>query len=202
MIENNPNNYSRLQGNLNTPFIQAYVSAWGKADKLKPATNEYETMLAECLEKVDSYYRGVSEEKVEELFDKLCKKLVPSSGPANTVLGEFCRIIQKLQYRYYNDGDLPDTGPYAEMCHYIKDYMPEIESDIMYGLGFIVTSGPEDLANMLSLVSDLPMKLEHHTPTNEYPYAFIYSKLLALGLDYMNAYPEKNTKDSLDYLSP
>jgi hypothetical protein len=48
-----------------------------------------------------------AEEKdpTQDALDKLFKKLVPSSGEADTVEGELVRAIMRIWYRYYNDGD-------------------------------------------------------------------------------------------------
>jgi hypothetical protein len=35
------------------------------------------------------------------------EKNIPSSGPCKTLIGEIFRAIQRVQYRAYNDGDLP-----------------------------------------------------------------------------------------------
>ena len=44
---------------------------------------------------------GELEDRNEPLYDKL----VPSSGDAETLEGEMLRAINRLIYRYYNDGD-------------------------------------------------------------------------------------------------
>lgn len=43
-------------------------------------------------------------------YDALYKKLVPASGPAETVEGEMLRAISKIVYRYFNDGDFYFKG--------------------------------------------------------------------------------------------
>src|SRR5690242_13899856 len=42
--------------------------------------------------------------------DKLFNKLVPFEGKADTVEGETLRALNKIIYRYYNDGDYWYTG--------------------------------------------------------------------------------------------
>lgn len=46
------------------------------------------------------------ENKINPLFDKL----VPQSGPAETVEGEMIRSIVRIIYRYHNDGDFYFRG--------------------------------------------------------------------------------------------
>ena len=41
-------------------------------------------------------------------FDELCDKYVPAWGEANTLGGEILRAINRIVYRYYNDGDTID----------------------------------------------------------------------------------------------
>lgn len=44
-------------------------------------------------------------DELEQRNDVLFKKLVPTSGPADTLEGEMLRAMNRLVYRYYNDGD-------------------------------------------------------------------------------------------------
>ena len=41
-------------------------------------------------------------------FDELCDKYVPACDKANTLGGEILRAINRIVYRYYNDGDTID----------------------------------------------------------------------------------------------
>ena len=43
--------------------------------------------------------------KFYKAYDRFYKELVPSSGKASTPNGELLRVISKIYYRYYNDGD-------------------------------------------------------------------------------------------------
>lgn len=49
-------------------------------------------------------------EKLEKRNEALYKKLVPGSGDADTLEGEMLRAINKIVYRYYNDGDYYHEG--------------------------------------------------------------------------------------------
>lgn len=51
---------------------------------------------------VEKYKNG----NILDLSEDLFKKYVPSSGSANTIEGELLRAIFKLEYRFYNDGDM------------------------------------------------------------------------------------------------
>lgn len=52
-----------------------------------------------------------------EKFDKVFNEWVPDSGPAETVGGEIVRAVNKIVYRYYNDGDFIDVDYGKETCN-------------------------------------------------------------------------------------
>ena len=53
-------------------------------------------------------------DKLEKRVDKYWGELVPGEGNAATIEGEILRAINKIVYRYYNDGDYFYTGYGAE----------------------------------------------------------------------------------------
>lgn len=54
-------------------------------------------------------------------FDKLFNRYVPSSETANTKYGEIIRGINKLIYRWYNDGDNIETGSYSGIMYGLRE---------------------------------------------------------------------------------
>ena len=54
-------------------------------------------------------------------FDKLFNRYVPSSGMASTEYGEIIRGINKLIYRWYNDGDNIETGSYSGIMYGLRE---------------------------------------------------------------------------------
>jgi len=46
-------------------------------------------------------------DSMKEAVKEFEKKNIPTSGPCKTRIGELFRAIQRIQYRAYNDGDLP-----------------------------------------------------------------------------------------------
>ena len=54
-------------------------------------------------------------------FDKLFNRYVPSSGMASTKYGEIIRGINKLIYRWYNDGDNIETGSYSGIMYGLRE---------------------------------------------------------------------------------
>jgi hypothetical protein len=67
-------------------------------------------------------------EKLKLAVEAFEKKNIPSSGTCNTTLGEIFRAIQYIQYRAFNDGDLPwDTGsPTFTSYVYLKHQINEL----------------------------------------------------------------------------
>ena len=67
-------------------------------------------------------------------FEELCDKYVPAWGKANTLGGEILRAINRIVYRYYNDGDTIDWyygGNYnlLRACDtFLKAYCPAYHS--------------------------------------------------------------------------
>ena len=67
-------------------------------------------------------------------FDELCDKYLPAWGKANTLGGEILRAINRIVYRYYNDGDTIDWyygGNYnlLRACDtFLKAYCPAYHS--------------------------------------------------------------------------
>ena len=50
-------------------------------------------------------------------FDALFDQYVPKKGPADTVGGELIRAVNKIFYRYYNDGDRVGVDYGNETCN-------------------------------------------------------------------------------------
>ena len=59
---------------------------------------------------MNEFVGGKLEKRNEALFDKL----VPGSGNSDTIEGEMLRAINRIVYRYYNDGDFFYKGYGAE----------------------------------------------------------------------------------------
>lgn len=49
-------------------------------------------------------------EQQDKRFNELFDELVPMSGMADTLGGEIVRAVTRIQYRYYNDGDIAWNG--------------------------------------------------------------------------------------------
>lgn len=53
----------------------------------------------------------------EQFFNSLRDKYVPACGKADTVAGEIIRAMDRIIYRYWNDGDMVFHGYGNETCN-------------------------------------------------------------------------------------
>lgn len=71
------------------------------------------------------------EDRNTVLFDKL----VPASGMASTVEGEMLRAINRMIYRYYNDGDFWFEGYGCETAGpaeaYLREFVPFVYDELI-----------------------------------------------------------------------
>ena len=76
---------------------------------------------------IKEFIGGETEKRISVLFDKL----VPGSGNADTVEGEIIRALNRLIYRWGNDGDLFWSGYGAETAGPAMEYLTDA-SDIPF----------------------------------------------------------------------
>ena len=62
----------------------------------------------------------------EHKLSKYFKELVPPAGKADTVAGEMVRAVCRLQYRFYNDGDMIGVGYGNETCNAAARYLVDV----------------------------------------------------------------------------
>lgn len=67
-------------------------------------------------------------QKIEDLFELT----VPDSGKADTIGGELVRAVNRLGYRYMNDGDYYFEGYGLETCGSDAAYIAETSDDVIY----------------------------------------------------------------------
>lgn len=96
---------------------QERIDAENKAKQEKAA--ELRAKYSGLIDKVTSADKTI--DALEVLYDAL----VPSSGPAETVAGEFVRAIMRILYRDWNDGDKFFTGYGLETCGGSAQYLAE-----------------------------------------------------------------------------
>ena len=68
-------------------------------------------------------------DKMSSEMEELRNKYVPYSGKADTVGGEILRALDRITYRYFNDGDMVDVGYGIETVNssfrYLCDIVPQ-----------------------------------------------------------------------------
>ena len=148
---------------------------------------------------------GTLEKRNQKLFDKL----VPGSGAAKTVEGELMRAINRLVYRWYNDGDYFYKGYGAETAGPAHSFLTN-SREIPFELQTTLTStfnkaidAPEDgyerLLNFaLEKVLDyIEGKDGNYTESNED--MFNYESEFEDEEDYEDDYDDYDEYDDDDY---
>ena len=115
------------------------------------------------------------EKRNEELFSKL----IPTSGKANTIEGEMLRAINKIFYRFWNDGDVFYEGYGCETVGSAHSFLincPEINSILQNKIDKIFDYECYDAKNdkayeagleaILTLIIDYIEGLESYTETH------------------------------------
>ena len=91
-------------------------------------------------EKQKELARKQAEEKGKDLYNKVkdidfedwFSVLVPASGKSDTVAGEIVRAFNRLDYRYFNDGDVFYEGYGRETCGSDAAYLMETTTEEIY----------------------------------------------------------------------
>tara|TARA_Y100000361_G_C11149290_1_gene340068 strand:- start:496 stop:1473 length:978 start_codon:yes stop_codon:yes gene_type:complete len=104
----------------------------GGKDKLTPADYAIATANAKRLAE---FVGGEMEKRNEKLFSEL----VPGSGNADTIEGEILRAINRIVYRYYNDGDFFYRGYGTETAGPAHSFLIN-SNDIPFQLQSTLTS--------------------------------------------------------------
>ena len=69
-------------------------------------------------------------EDLDRIERELSERLIPARGKADTVGGELLRAIERMIYRYFNDGDVVSKGYGIETCMssylYLEDKLNEL----------------------------------------------------------------------------
>lgn len=82
-----------------------------------------------------TYWNGTG--RLQNEYNELYEKLVPSQGAAETIEGEVLRASSKIVYRHFNDGDLFNQASFDQLKQYIgtvTDYDDLAEKAIEFAL--------------------------------------------------------------------
>lgn len=119
---------------------------------------------------------------MDERLDRYFQELVPAEGKAKTVAGEVVRALNKIAYRYYNDGDIIGVGYGKETCNPAARYLAENTSG---GIGLLISSMWGECS--------------------ESKYEDNLKSLIVLALDWVDSSDARNklnTEDMLEYDDP
>lgn len=67
----------------------------------------YEHIMSHIAKEVK---KALNEQKVFNEFEELTDKYMPDEGNADTLAGELLRAVNRIEYRYFNDGDMAGEG--------------------------------------------------------------------------------------------
>ena len=116
--------------------------------------------------------------RLSQLFDEL----VPAEGKASSLAGEIVRAINRLGYRFYNDGDQLGIGYGKETCNPAGRFLAKETTD--------------DIARKVREIWGLH---------NEDLYEEKLDQLMEMVADYVEEHPDLRdleTKDMWDYQDP
>jgi len=114
------------------PVADMYGDQLNKIDNaIEKAASVYNKNMSydQAVGKLNEFIGGSTEKRISDLFDKL----VPGSGNADTVEGEIIRALNRIIYRWGNDGDLFWSGYGAETVGPAMEFLtdaPGIPSEI------------------------------------------------------------------------
>lgn len=140
-----------------------------------------------------------AEEKAKEIgddwsFDNLFDKLVPQSGKCDTLAGELLRAVNKLDYRWYNDGDrfFEDYG--IETCGqpaYFLAHFEHMEDNPFWDLIMVCAEdGGKDEDDYSDWLNELRQDVADYINSHQ--------ELLALETDDMYDVDRKDVESWLD----
>lgn len=104
--------------------------------------------------------------EIEQVNNVYFKALVPREGKCDTIEGELLRAINRIIYRYYNDGDHLSDDPvksahaYLSKCNVIyvpkdttgKKYEAELEKSLTSVLVYIINRGGKYRRNEIDMM--------------------------------------------------
>jgi len=112
------------------------------------------------------------EDRNEPLYDEL----VPGSGKADTVEGEMLRAINRIVYRYYNDGDEYHTGYGTETAGPAHSYLVNAPHPIRYEVTTLFKNGTnyeQTIKDVLDRILDhIESRRGKYTPNSEDMYDY------------------------------
>lgn len=140
---------------------------------------------------------GTLEKRNQKLFDKL----VPGSGAAETVEGELMRAINRLVYRWYNDGDYFYKGYGAETAGPAHSFLTnsnqipfELQTTLESTFNKAMGANEDGYENLIKFALEKVVDHVEATPEDE------YTKLDKEMFDFESEFQdEEDYDDDYDY---
>jgi hypothetical protein len=145
---------------------------------------------------IKEFVGGTLETRTSELFNKL----VPNSGASKTIQGELIRAINKLVYRWYNDGDYFYKGYGAETAgpaHAFLTSSSEIPSSLRSTLNQIfnkaIGASEDGYERLIKLALEKVVDYVESVPEDE------YTSLKREMYDYDSEFQDEEEEEDDDY---
>lgn len=118
-------------------------------------------------------------------FEELADELMKPSGKSDAVKGELVRAVNKICYRYYNDGDMIGCGYGNETCNAAGRY--------------IIKYGNKEMVGVLDAIWD-GMVHDSYEAMADKPYELLLSQLVAETVKYVESNAEELNNEPEDML--
>lgn len=119
---------------------------------------------------------SMNEDRLEILFDEL----VPTFGKCDSLAGELVRAVNRVGYRFFNDGDMLNYGYGKETCNPAGR--------------FLVKYGDAQIAELVSALWKM-------SGTSEKAYEIVLELLLGAVADYVEKTPSLRDTETVDMFS-
>ena len=173
------------------------------------------------LNESDAPYWDSDTGKYAKEYSKLYDEFVPDSGCSKYVIGEFIRIVSRILYEYYNNGNINARDiQYEEECYdtevwddesqeyYTEEECEEVEGDCNISgyyesmLEFVEKHGPVGIKDIVNNVRDVICKYDNNYDFNESdnkPYTLLADTLIKHVIDNYNDKTEISKIDPYYY---
>lgn len=156
-----PIKYKQLWSELKQIYEEKYRESSLKENKKSMKKSELKHIIKEIVKEnkikmlvKESFLTGES----DKLFDELFSKLIPPSGPSKYFEGEILRALNKIIYRYYNDGDYCFDGYGIETAGapamFLKQYANRIPN-LQPLISELISGNKRSYKDILNKMSDV-----------------------------------------------
>lgn len=132
----------------------------------------------------------------DDKFEVLFHEYVPSSGKSDTLGGEILRATNKIEYRWYNDGDVYFAGYGKETCGPAAKFLVSLfdkDHDYLEELGNMLIDFADESSHDDSCYSP-----DAFDKCMDNKYKSFLNKLIKLTVDLIIDHPELFLEDTID----